>query len=223
MNLLYHLFCIVFPEKCPYCERIIKSGQIACEDCMKKLDALQSPIIRGTYGYRCISSFVYAGAVRNMILGVKFRKKVQYLSQAAVVLAKDIREQYRDCRFDCITAVPLHKKDLARRGFNQSEILAKELSKLLNIPYTETLIKTKRTKKQHKCTYKERRTNLRGAFSVTDKALVKEKSLLVIDDIITSGATLGACCKTLNRAKPKLLCCATIANANQKITDTAII
>ena len=71
--------------------------------------------------------------------------------------------------------------------------------------------------------YAKRKKNLIGAFRVTDKDSVKGKRILMIDDIITTGITLGTCCQTLNRANPQMICCATIANANHRIDDAAII
>ena len=220
---LYSLFCIVYRERCPYCRDLIKTGRIACDDCMKKIGTLQKPIIRGAYGYRCISSFLYGGTVRRMILRIKYHDRIQYIPQVAVILEKDIRKVYGEYRFDVISSVPMHEIDLKERRYNQSELLARELSKRLDIPYAELLIKVKHTKKQQSCSYKERKTNLRGAFKITDKTLVNGRNILMIDDIITTGETLGACCKTLNRSKPGIICCATIANASRRLSDDALI
>lgn len=223
MKLLYKIFCFFYPERCPYCERLIKSGAIACKRCQEKINALQKPIIRGAHGYRCVSSFFYGGSVRRMILRVKYHERIQFLSQVAVILEKDIRAVYPDADFDIITFVPMHKTDLGERGYNQSEILAKHLAKRMQIPCAETLLKIKHTKKQQKCTYHERKNNLRGAFKPADKSMIEGRNILIIDDIITTGSTLYECCKTLNKAKPRLVCCATIANASEPVDKSAII
>lgn len=223
MNIFYRIYCVIYPERCPYCGDLIKSQRIACERCLEKLDELQKPIIRGTLGYRCVSSFVYDNLVKRMILRVKYYDRIQYLNQVAAVMAKDIRAVYGDYHFDIITSVPAHKKDLKERGYNQAEILAKCLSKQLSIPYADTLIKVKRTKKQQRLKYEERKKNLIGAFKIIDKDAVKGKRILMIDDIITTGATLGICCKTLSRAKPTLLCCATIATTQHILPNEATI
>ena len=83
--------------------------------------------------------------------------------------------------------------------------------------------KVKKTKKQHTLTYKERKTNLNGAFELIAKELIKDKNILIVDDIITSGNTLGECCKTLNKGKPKMICCATVASAQGKYPERTII
>ena len=108
---------------------------------------------------------------------------------------------------------------------NQDQIpkIYQELGRQLDLPYCETIEKIKRTKKQHNLKYKERKTNLNGAFKMTDKGLVKGKRILIIDDIITSGYTLGNCCRVLSRAKPELICCATIASAQNKYPESTVI
>ena len=112
---------------------------------------------------------------------------------------------------------------LKKRGYNQSQLLSKALSSLLDIPYQDTLRKIKRTKKQHRLKYAERKTNLTGAFEVIDKELIKDKRILLIDDIVTSGYTLGNCAKKLSSAKPELICCATIASAQGKYPQSTVI
>ncbi len=223
MNPIYKLYCLVYPEKCPYCGDIIKSEAIACSKCMEKIDTLQKPIFRGAGGYRCVASFLYDGSVRRMILGVKYAGKIQYLAQVAEIMAKDIRTAYDGIDFDLITYVPMFKADQKQRRYNQAKLLAIQLSKRLGIPCEETLLKIKRTQKQQRLKYQQRKTNLSGAFKVRDKELIKGKKILIVDDIVTTGITLGTCCRTLSRSKPLLLCCAAIANAQHNLPEAAII
>ena len=130
-----------------------------------------------------------------------------------MILAEDIRSAYGDGCFDFITAVPMHEHDRRERGYNQSVLLAKALSERLGLPYLDTLKKTKRTKKQHRLTYSERKTNLSGAFALIDREAVRGRRILLVDDIITSGCTLGTCAKALNKGRPALICCAAVAAA----------
>ena len=220
---IYLFKTFFFPERCPYCNKVVEPEEYACENCRKMLRDKHQAIKSGARGYRCVSSFIYDGRVRRILLRIKFHERTQFLPQLAVILAQDIRNTYPDIAFDCITAVPMHKRDLHKRGFNQSEILARSLGELLELPYLETLTKIKRTKQQHRLKFAERKKNLNGAFAVIDKELVRGKRILVIDDIITSGCTLGNCCKTLNKAKPELLCCATIASARNDYPNESII
>nr|WP_316625287.1 phosphoribosyltransferase family protein [uncultured Ruminococcus sp.] len=220
---LYYLRALIYPEHCPYCGKPVEPHEIACPLCMEIIKQKHSPIQGGAAGFRCISSFVYDGKVRRAVLRIKYRKRVQYIPQLAAILAQDINSCYGEECFDLITDVPMHKTDVKERGYNQSELLAKELSKLLGVPYADTLIKTKRTKKQHDLYFTERKTNLSGAFALTDKEVLTGKRILLIDDIITSGNTLSKCCKVLSKAKPSKICCATIASAQNKYPKETII
>ena len=220
---LYKLGVMFFPERCPYCGIPVEAEEIACKECINELIAKHQVIKSGTGGFRCISSFVYGGKIRRIILRIKYKSFTQYIAQLAENLAIDIRMIYCSYSFDIITAVPMHPEDEHQRGYNQSVMLAKRLGNVLGIPYLDTLEKIKRTKKQHNLKYTERKTNLSGAFKVKNAEEIKGKRILMIDDIITSGNTLSFCCKTLNRAKPSLICCATLATAQEKYPPETII
>lgn len=223
MKLFRQLTALFYPERCPYCSALIEPCEIACERCYQEIRRKHVPITGGARGYRCVSTFVYDGKVRRMILLLKYHERTQYVPQIAVLMADDIREVYGNNAFDIITCVPMHQSDYRKRQYNQSQLLAKELSRLLNIPYRDTLLKIKKTKKQHQLKFADRKTNLDGAFQLIDKESIKNQRVLLIDDIITSGYTLGNCCKTLNRGKPQTVCCATIASARNKYPESTVI
>lgn len=213
----------VYPDRCPYCMDLIEPYEIMCVNCFEEIVRKHKSIRFGVGGYRCMASFFYAGNVRRMIIRVKFMDMPQFIPQIAAVFASDIKEIYGKDAFDLITAVPMYPYDLKLRRYNQSALLAQELSKLLGIPYSDTLLKIKRTSKQHDLPYQMRAKNLSGAYKVIDPKLVNKKRILLIDDIVTSGYTLTNCCKTLARSKPKRLCCAVLAKVSSEITKEAII
>ena len=223
MEYLRYLVTLIYPERCPYCSDLIEPLQLACEDCYDELRRKHLAIPSGARGFRCISSFVYDGKVRRMILRIKYRDRTQYIKQITDILADDINRAYGENAFDLITFVPMYGADERKREYNQSELLAKALSKRLCIPCLNTLKKVKKTKKQHTLKYSERKTNLSGAFRLIDKELIEGKSVLIVDDIITSGYTLGVCSKTLSKGKPRMICCATIASAQGKYPERTII
>ncbi|MBQ3266106.1 MAG: ComF family protein [Ruminococcus sp.] len=223
MEFIRTLTALFFPERCPYCGDLIEPCEIACRKCYDEIRSKHASIRGGARGYRCVSSFVYDGKVRRMLLRLKYRDRTQFVPQITEILAADIRKVYGENAFDMITCVPMFHKDKIDRAYNQSELLAKSLSKLLDIPYRDTLIKVRKTKKQHKLKYTERKTNLSGAFQVLDKESIKGQRLLIIDDIITSGYTLGTCCKALSRAKPEIICCAAVASAQDKYPEATVI
>ena len=200
---------LLMPKRCPFCTNVIEEDQLCCNDCLKALPT--HGIMHGVAGgYKCSSVNLYKGKLKCGVLRFKFKRKTQYSKQLAYFLHKSIEHNYPDMVFDYITYVPMHEKSEHKRGFNQCELLAKDLSELLKIPYCATLTKIKETTPQHKLSCRKRRTNLRGAFKVIDKKMVLGKSILIIDDIVTTGSTLGECAKTLQRCKPNHICCATV-------------
>lgn len=200
----------LYPDRCPYCNKIVENQECACSKCKKDIPSIG--ITQGVAsGYRCCSPLTYNGKFKRAVLNFKFRNRTQYSPQFAYLLAKQIKQSYPDMIFDYITYVPMHKKDLRKRGYNQSELLARDLSELLQIPYKETLEKTKQIKPQHETkSVSERRANIKGAFKVIDKSKIKGKSILLLDDIVTTGATLGECAKVLDKAKPAFIRCVTL-------------
>jgi len=113
---------------------------------------------------------------------------------------------------DGIIPVPLSRKSLRERGFNQSLLMARVISKKLNIPlYMDILLKTRDTLPQVGLNAKERRKNLRGVFKVSGK--IKNQRLLLIDDVMTTGATARECSKTLIKAEAKEVVVITLARA----------
>jgi ComF family protein len=100
--------------------------------------------------------------------------------------------------------VPLYTKRQKKRGYNQSELLSNELSKLIGISVSHNnLIRIKDTITQTNLSFKERQKNLESAFEIKDKKEVKDKNILLIDDVLTTGATADNCAKILKKAKAK--------------------
>ena len=201
-----------FPNRCPFCNKVIEEKEIVCKDCIKKfpINYFDGFAIGG---FRCISPFYYEDDFRKGMLNFKFYDK-KYLGKPMGILMVDtIKKSYGDLHFDIITAVPLHNKRLKERGYNQSEILARTIAEELNIPYIETLFKHKNNKVQHTLKGKERMNNVKNAYKVIDKSLIKDKNILIVDDIITTGCTIGECAKTLFKGGCNTVCCCTLCKA----------
>lgn len=202
---------ILFPVRCPYCETVIHKTEYACEDCKKKFP---SPAIikYAVGGYKCTSPFPYDGIFKKAVKRFKFGNKGGYAKQLAFPIVQSILESYQGVDFDLITCVPMHKKRLAQRGYNQAELLAKECAKIMNIPYCDTLEKYKENREQHSIKASERAKNVKGVYRITDKELVNGKNILIIDDIITTGNTLGECAKILMKQGCKSVDCAVLCS-----------
>jgi len=202
---------ILFPVRCPYCETVIHKTEYACEDCKKKFP---SPAIikYAVGGYKCTSPFPYDGIFKKAVKRFKFGNKGGYAKQLAFPMVQSILESYPGVDFDLITCVPMHKKRLAQRGYNQAELLARECAKIMNIPYCDTLEKFKENREQHSIKASERAKNVKGVYRIIDKELVRDKNILIIDDIITTGNTLGECAKILMKKGCRSAECAVLCS-----------
>lgn len=209
LNIIKNFF---FPNRCPFCNTVIESDETSCKKCTAKFPKVPFDGF-AIGGFKCISPFYYEDIFKKAVLDFKFNNKVFYGKSLGIIMADIIKENYCDFHFDIITAVPLHKNRQKERGYNQSEVLAREISKKLNIPYMDTLLKHKDNLVQHTLKGKERMKNVKNAYKVIDKKLIKDKNILIIDDIITTGCTIGECAKTLFKGGSNIICCCTLCKA----------
>lgn len=190
------LLSVFFPERCPYCRDVVRPCEIYCNECEGKIpDTTYKKKIAGVY--EAMAVVPYEGIFKKAVLRLKFQKREQYAYQLAKLMAKKLTEQFGTLSFEVITYVPLHPYDLKERGFNQCELLAKHLSEFTKIPCEALLKKTRKNKPQHDLPADKRKKNVEGVFSPVDKTLIKSRRILMIDDIVTTGYTLGECAKIL--------------------------
>lgn len=201
----------IFPVRCPYCGKVIERNDYACFDCKSKFP--EKAITRYAIGgCKCASALPYDGIFANGVKRFKFNNNASYAKQLAVVLVMSILEIYQGEKFDLITCVPMHKDGLKERGYNQAELLAKECAEIMHIPYVDTLEKFRKNRTQHSIKASERADNVRGVFRIIDKSIVKNKNILIIDDIITTGHTLGECTRILAKSGCSFVSCATLCS-----------
>ena len=132
-------------------------------------------------------------------------------------MAETVRQRYGDKKFDYIVPVPMTKKSVRRRGYNQVEILAEGLAELLGAEFrNDILFKIYETEKQHGISYILRKGNLTGVFDVPEPEKVRGKSVLLCDDISTSGETFNECAKMLWLADASEICCISLALTNPR-------
>ena len=156
--------------------------------------------------------FKYEGIIREVILNYKFKDKSYLYKTFSDFFIKN--EFF--CRFfenyDIIMPVPLSKKRNKERGYNQSYLIATELSEKLNLELINNcLYKTKNVIEQSKLSKEKREENVHGVYSIKNIELLKDKKILLIDDIYTTGSTVNECCKVLHIAKPSEITVLTIA------------
>jgi ComF family protein len=148
----------------------------------------------------CRAPLLYDGKAREMLYGLKFSGK-KYLVHTLGAMMADTYLKY-NMQGEIIVPVPMSEKDVKKRGFNQAELLAYEVGKRLDIPVLPALVKVKETSAQKELSGRERAENLEKAFEVIYPQ-IKDRKILLIDDIFTTGATANECAKTLLKAKCK--------------------
>jgi competence protein ComFC len=214
---------ILFPNRCAFCGSVTVGGLGVCRECEKSLPLITRAVCQNCgrekefctcakrhYEFkRCIAPFYYEGAAKRGVLRLKFYKKQDAAAVFAAYAADAVRREYTDIKFDIVTAVPLAREELKKRGFNQSADFAKWLSKALEIPFRELLTKPYDTKPQRSCHAHERWGNVFGAYAALSAA--GGKTVLLADDIATTGATLNECSKMLMLAGADEVYCVVIA------------
>ena len=192
---------------CPECEKTsVKLGTDICGKCGRALAneaEFCDTCIRNERAFvMARSCYVYEGAPKKFVYRLKFGGR-RYL---AAFIAEAMVDRYLDCDFecDCVVAVPLSAKRKRKRGYNQAELIAEELSSRLKLPLIDgALVKTKENKSQAKLKRREREENVRGVYEVTAPEAFKGRRVLVVDDVMTTGATLGEVSRILYKAKAR--------------------
>jgi competence protein ComFC len=142
----------------------------------------------------------------------KYGRKVSLGKPLGRLMAHGCQEFLKECQVDLIVPVPLHPKRLRWRGFNQSLLLARQVHRLYELPLDPfVLYRDRETAPQTELTEDERRKNVRGAFAIHPGKSLKEKSVLLVDDVYTSGATVNECSRALVRGGAKAVHVLTLA------------
>ena len=160
---------------------------------------------------RCYPVFSYEGAIKDSIYEFKYKNQREYAKFFCDCILKGYGGDLRDALFDGIVPVPVHSHKKKIRGYNQAELIAKELGKELNIPvYGTYLVRNSDTSPQKELDDAERMKNLKNAFKINQNSVKLDKVLLV-DDIYTSGATMENCTRALMGGGVGDVCCVTVA------------
>ncbi len=214
----------IYPENisCILCNKPIKkiNTYSLCKDCFKELNFIQDgcikcgkPIIyhslekldicgcsycfnKSFYFDKAISCIEYSDISKSMILGFKYKNKTYMAKYISNIMKEKL--DLENIKFDYITFVPLHKKRMRKRGFNQSEKIAKELGKMIDIPILDCIYRKSNTNRLYNLNRKERKIELKNAFLVKENInYVNGKNILLIDDIFTTGSTVNEISKLL--------------------------
>lgn len=207
---------LIYPNVCGFCNQINKNS--LCKSCEISLNNYYLNCIKDytkdktKYFNYLYSSLKYENVVRNKIISYKFGEaSYMYKTFAKIIINNTKIYRFLES-YDIITAVPMYKLKKNARGYNQSELVAKEIAKQANITFCDNiLIKTKSTKVQSTLTKKQREDNVKGAFEVLNELLVNNKKIVLFDDIYTTGSTVNECARALKKAGANEIFVLTIA------------
>jgi ComF family protein len=232
VNLIYSyledFLSLFFPELCCACgTNLYKNENVICTSCIYQLPYTNfhldkdNRVAKQFYGrvpFISATSFLYftkGSKVRNLIHQLKYNNKPEVGIKIGEMFGMKLKEVEEYNNIDLIIPVPLHAKRLKKRGYNQSEYFAIGLSNKLQVPYNTTiLIRTTATETQtHKSRF-ARFENMKEVFKVTDQRSIAGKHILLVDDVLTTGATIEACVLELLKADNAKISIATIAFAD---------
>ena len=212
-NILEEIIKLIYPPVCSFCGKIDKN--YLCENCKKNLQELEKVHIdryKNKFFNEHIYIFKYEKYIREKILNYKFNDKPYYYKTFTKIFTTnkkmcDILKSY-----DIIIPVPIHNKRRKQRGYNQTELIAKELAKeILNLDYMNILTKNENAKPQSLLNKEQRIENAKNVYGVIKNIDIENKKILIFDDIYTTGATANECAKLLRNQNPKKIGILTIA------------
>jgi competence protein ComFC len=188
---------VLFPQLCVQCETM---GSFLCKRCLSKITYYDGPIeikIPDLALDEVWSLAEYKEPIASAVTTLKY----QSIKGVGEMLGAMLAKRFSFSTSTVITAVPLHKKRKAERGFNQAEVIAKELAKQKQLPYIELLKRKRATTSQVVAGTREARlSQLSGAFECNqniDFSFIKNNEIILIDDVLTTGATLNECAQVL--------------------------
>lgn len=207
---------IFFPAKCLLCQRVLSRDETdLCHNCRKDTEEYPKPKHKISFVAGWTAMWYYNGNVRHSLLLYKFYNRRSYGAVYGRLLAMMLSSK-RLCNYDILTWVPVSRRRRWLRGYDQVELIARSAGQELNTPAIAVLKKIKHTKPQSRLPdYAQRKANVMGVFSVPDPALIAGKRILLLDDIITTGATVSECARVLLTAGAKEVSCAAVAALNK--------
>ena len=224
MNFLKNMLFFIFPRKCEMCETISES--YICDKCKSKLEKTELYLNRiddyskdNTKYFDDAYIFEYNSIIREKIIEYKFKNKPYLGKMFSEFFVKNEKMCGFFEKYDIIIPVPMTNKKIKERGYNQTEIIAKIISQnITNITMQKNvLIKYKNNKVQSQLNKEQRQQNVQNVYELINEEIIKNKNILILDDIYTTGATCNECVKTLRNAQPKKIGIITIAKDCEKI------
>lgn len=216
------LLKLIYPRRCACCNELINYDDLICDECADWLkfvpqnrclkcgqEKKECECRRLNYIFSGIAApFYNQDSSKKCVYGYKFNKRLYAAEFLTKYICRDIEHYFGDINFDCVCHVPMTKRSRRKRDFDHSAYLAKKIARDLELRFDSKLLKKiVDNNPQHKMNFGERPLNVKGAFVANKKA--EGKTILLVDDIKTTGATLNECAKQLLLSGAKDVYCAT--------------
>ncbi len=175
---------------------------------------------RGLSGFDAAYAFgAYEGTLRKLIQLFKYGRVHTLSEPLGRIMSLALP---RERGYDVIVPMPMHWRRRMQRGFNQADLLARVLSRRIHVPVVAAVRRKKSTPPQAGLTGSQRRLNMSGAFEVKHPDAMRGRRVLLIDDVLTTGATAGACARAMKRAGAEFVAVLTVARADRRYSDPGI-
>lgn len=216
MKLLHGLTALLLPEKCVLCGKPLNGGMDLCGACRVETKTWPQEKLKLQFLDSFAAVWYYEGYVRASILRYKFHNRRSYAGAYGRILAMRLMELYPD-GFDLLTWVPISTRRKLSRGYDQVELLARAVGRELGMKPARLLKKVRHNPPQSGLSdYAARRANVLGAYRMVSGVDVQGKRILLLDDVITTGATAGECARVLLTAGAGEVHCGAMAKTRNK-------
>ncbi len=216
MKLLDCILEFIYPTRCAFCHCLTENGEKVCDRCRRELPQRRNPVLelRIPYVSKTICPFYYENYVRDSLLRYKFDGLRAYAEIYSEFLAKCIDETAISC--DIITWVPLSKKRYRKRGYDQAQLIAENLARSMNTECEKLIEKTVNNPAQSGSGgAAKRKANVKGVYAALEPEHIRGKRILIIDDIVTTGATVSECAGVLHKCgASEVIACAVAGGKN---------
>lgn len=223
---------VLFPRRCDLCGDVVEFDKSRCNECTNSVRIFGEICDRCGHTksdckckknadkmeYKSVCApFYFDGNIVKAVHRFKFYGFNELSVGMGKEIALTVKERYNDVSFDLVTYVPMTNKRQKKRGYNQSLLLARSVSEEMNIPCVKCLVKIRDTDSQRSQSAKNRKLNVFGAYDIANDVDFTDKTILIVDDVKTTGNTLNECAKMLKGYKAKAVYAASFAIAKQNV------